>query len=70
MVYDTRLIIMYDNKIYVRLPLHKHMLNWYHHYLSHPGATHLAKTVQQSHDRTGLVADCFDPYENTLFAKN
>ena len=34
------------------------MLNWYHHYLSHPGATRLAKNVQQSCDWPGLVADC------------
>ena len=31
------------------------ILNWYHLYLCHPGDTHLAKTIQQSCDCTGLV---------------
>ena len=57
-MYDTHEIILYKNKIYVPQPLRERMLNWYHHYLSHPGATRLAKTVQQSCDWPGLVADC------------
>ena len=34
------------------------MLNRYHHYLSHPGTTHLAKTVRQSCNCSGLLTDC------------
>ena len=45
-IYDTHKIIMYNNKIYVPKLLHKHMLNWYHHYPNHAGVTRLAKTVQ------------------------
>ena len=56
-MYDTHEIILYKNKIYVPQPLRERMLNWYHHYLSHPGATRLVKTVQQSCDWPGLVAD-------------
>ena len=34
-------IVEYKNKIYVPQLLHKQILNWYHHYLSHPSVTHL-----------------------------
>ena len=57
-MYGTHEIIMYNNTIYVPQPLREQMLNWYHHYLSHTGATRLTKTVQQSYDLLGLVADC------------
>ena len=57
-MYDTHEIILYKNKIYVLQPLRERMLNWYHHYLSHPGGTCLAKIVQESCDWTDLVADC------------
>ena len=42
-MYDTHKIIFYKNKIHLPQPLCERMLNWYHHYLSHPGATCLEK---------------------------
>ena len=45
-MYDTHERIINKNKIYVPQSLRERMLNWYHHYLRHPGASCLAKTVQ------------------------
>ena len=57
-MHDTREIVMYNNKIYVPQSLCEQILNWYHHYQSHPGVTRLSKTLQQSCDWYGLVVDC------------
>ena len=38
-------IVMYENKIYVPVPLRGRTLHWYHHYLSHPGGDRLAQTL-------------------------
>ena len=57
-MYDTHELMLYNNSIYVPQPLRERMLNWYHHYLSHPGATCLTKIAQQWYDWPGLVADC------------
>ena len=56
-MYDVHKIVLYNNKMYVPQPLRERMINSYHHYLSHTGATCLAKTVQQLCDSHGLVAD-------------
>jgi len=38
-------IVMYEDKIYVSEPLRGRTLQWYHHYLSHPGGDRLAQTL-------------------------
>ena len=34
-----------NNKIYIPISLREKVLNWYHHYLQHPSATRMAKTL-------------------------
>ena len=54
-VHEGHEVIMFNKKLFVPNKLREQMVNWYHHYLSHPGATRLAKTIQQSCDWPGLV---------------
>ena len=56
-MYDTHELILYNNKIYVPQPLRKRMLNWYYHYLSHPGAIYLEKNGTKIMWLPELVAD-------------
>ena len=35
----------YNNIIYIPTSLRENVLNWYHHYLQHPGATRMEKTL-------------------------
>ena len=49
-MYDTHELMLYNNNIYVPQPLRERMLNWYHHYLCHSGATRLTEIVQQLYD--------------------
>ena len=39
-------VIMYNNIIYIPIEFYKQILNWDYHYLSHIGATRLAKTIK------------------------
>ena len=39
------MIIHYKNRIYIPQELRKKVLNWYHHYLYHPGKTRIYKTI-------------------------
>ena len=41
-------VLMKNGKIYVPKKLRKEVLQWYHHFLSHPGATRLDLTVGQT----------------------
>ena len=54
-VHEGHEIIMFNKKLFVPNKLREKMINWYHHYLIHPGAARLAKTIQQSCDWPGLV---------------
>ena len=38
-------IVMYENQIYVPTRLRRRTLEWYHHYLEHPGGDRLADTL-------------------------
>ena len=52
---DNIEIICYDSKIYVPQSLRRHVLDWYHFYLNHPGGSRLAKTIQEVCYWKGLV---------------
>jgi hypothetical protein len=38
-------LVMYQNRIYVPPALQKKTLDWYHHFLCHPGGQRLANTI-------------------------
>ena len=44
---DVKLVLK-DNKIYIPESMREAMLNWYHHYLNHPGGDRLANTIKQN----------------------
>ena len=46
-VHEGHEVTMYDNELYIPIKLLEQILNWYHQYLSYPGATRLLKTIQQ-----------------------
>ena len=59
-VYATKIIndiesIHLNDKIYIPEPLRLKILNWYHHFLNHPGETRLAKTIGQTMIWPGLT---------------
>ena len=35
----------YKDKIYIPASLREKVLNWYHHYLQHPGASRMERTL-------------------------
>jgi hypothetical protein len=49
-------LIHVHNKIYVPKSLRERALNWYHHYLCHPGGDRLAKTLTQVCIWKGIVS--------------
>ena len=51
-------VICINNKIYIPEPLRLKILNWYHHFLNHPGATRLENTIKQTMMWPGLSNHC------------
>ena len=47
-------IIVKNNKIYIPKSMREATLNWYHHYLNHPGGDRLANTIKQNCHWNGL----------------
>ena len=45
-VHEGQEVIIFNKKLFVPNKLREQMVNWHHHYLSHPGSTRLAKTIQ------------------------
>ena len=45
---DNVPIIVKGDKIYIPKSMREATLNWYHHYLNHPGGDRLANTIKQS----------------------
>ena len=41
-------LVMYDKRIYIPPSLRQSTLNWYHHYLNHPGGDRLGNTIKQT----------------------
>ena len=41
-------LIMHDKRIYIPESLRESALNWYHHYLNHPGGDRLGNTIRQT----------------------
>ena len=50
-------LIMKNKNIYVPKILRQPVLDWYHHFLCHPGATRLAATIGQTMAWLGLIQD-------------
>jgi hypothetical protein len=50
-------IILENNKIYVPPPLRERALNWYHHYLVHPGENKMEKSIKRALTWPGLRND-------------
>ena len=44
---DDVKIICYDSKIYMPKSLRRHVLDWYHFYLNHPGGSRLTKKSRE-----------------------
>lgn len=51
-------LLMTKDKIYVPKKLRQAVLDWYHYYLCHPGATWLSKTIGQNLMWPGMVSEC------------
>ena len=48
----------YMNKIYIPQNIRPRIMNWYHHFLCHPGASRLQLTIAQNLYWPGMVGDC------------
>ena len=57
MVHDTE-ILFHKGRIYVPKALRHEVLTWYHHFLCHPGATRLEKTIAQTMTWPKLPTEC------------
>ena len=44
-VYEGHDLVMYKDKLYIPKSIQGRLLQWYHHFLCHPGGTRLAKTL-------------------------
>jgi hypothetical protein len=53
--YDNVRLLTYKDKLYVPERLRTATLNWYHHYLCHPGGDRLANTIRTTCRWPGLV---------------
>ena len=53
-------LIHFSNRIYVPKTLRKRTLDWYHHYLCHPGGDRLAATLSQVCTWRGIVSQARD----------
>ena len=51
-------IMTINGKIYIPTCICKHILNWYHYNLCHPGVNSLQLTLSQTMYWPGMVADC------------
>ena len=50
-------VITFKNRIYLPQKLRKRVLNWYHHYLCHPGKTRMYKTLASTLYWEGMEKD-------------
>ena len=51
-------IIAYKNRIYVPHSLRQRTIEWYHHYLNHPGGDRLYKTIAKVCYWKGMASQC------------
>ena len=42
---ENREVLCKDDKLVIPAALHQREVSWYHHYLQHPGSTHLEETL-------------------------
>ena len=45
---DDDQLVLKDDNIYIPESMRETTLNWYHHYLNHPGGDRLANTIKQN----------------------
>lgn len=55
---DNIEIVTYEDKIYVPQKLRKKTMEWYHHFLNHPGSDRLYKTLQKICYWKGMASQC------------
>ena len=58
MTIHNKNILALNGKIYVPRTLRHDVLTWYHHYLCHPGATRLEKTIASTMCWPRLATEC------------
>ena len=51
-------LIAHEGKVYIPPHLRDDVLNWYHHYLQHPGESRMYKTISQTIYWPGLKKQC------------
>ena len=51
-------LITHEGKVYIPPRLRDDVLNWYHHYLQHPGESRMYKTISQTIYWPGLKNQC------------
>ena len=51
-------IVTYEGKIYVPKSLRKRTIEWYHHFLNHPGGDRLFKTINRVCYWKGMASEC------------
>ena len=51
-------LITYEGRVYIPPCLRDNVLNWYHHYLQHPGANRMYNTIKQTVYWPGLQLQC------------
>ena len=55
---DGFTLVAYEGRIYVPVALRQRTMEWYHHYLNHPGGERLYKTLEKVCYWKGMVAQC------------
>ena len=51
-------LVAYEGRIYVPAALRQRTIEWYHHYLNHPGGERLYKTLEKVCYWKGMVVQC------------
>ena len=55
---DGFTLVAYEGKNYVPVALRQHTMEWYHHYLNHPGGERLYKTLNKVCYWKGMISQC------------
>ena len=57
---DGHQLVGYEGRLYVPVALRQRTMEWYHHYLNHPGGERLYKTLDRVCYWKGMVAQSID----------
>ena len=55
---DGHQLVGYEGRLYVPVALRQHTIEWYHHYLNHPGGERLYKTLNKVCYWKGMASQC------------